>query len=144
MAKRKVTKCVDRSLPEQRWGRRRRYKRIQERRNTRKYKGNTREKNERKTEEKIPPRNTGIMGDLQISKKYGTADPQIAIYVLGPGVGTAVLMGVQFQGTAIMALQEASEAYLISLFEDSNLCAIHAKCCTIMPKDIQLAQRIRG
>ena len=54
------------------------------------------------------------------------------------------LTGVQFQGTATVALQEASEAYLVSLFEDSNLCAIHAKCVMIMPKDIQLAQRIRG
>ncbi len=46
------------------------------------------------------------------------------------------------QSTAILALQEASEAYLVHLFEDSNECAIHAKDVTIMPKDIQLAQRI--
>ncbi len=45
---------------------------------------------------------------------------------------------------AAMALQEASEAYLVGLFEDTNLCAIHAKRVTIMPKDIQLARRIRG
>jgi histone H3 len=85
---------------------------------------------------------------------------------------------LRFQGTAILALQEASESYLVSLFEDTNLCAIHAKrvcffipsspdtaafsfffvlvsvrrfCLsllvfqvTIMPKDIQLARRIRG
>lgn len=51
---------------------------------------------------------------------------------------------LRFQGTAILALQEASEAYLVSLFEDTNLCAIHAKRVTIMPKDIQLARRIRG
>ena len=51
---------------------------------------------------------------------------------------------VRFQSAAIMALQEASEAYLVGLFEDSNLCAIHAKWVTIMPKDIQLARRIRG
>uniref|UniRef100_A0A8C7JKY2 Core Histone H2A/H2B/H3 domain-containing protein n=1 Tax=Oncorhynchus kisutch TaxID=8019 RepID=A0A8C7JKY2_ONCKI len=44
----------------------------------------------------------------------------------------------------MMALQEASEAYLVGLFEDTNLCAIHAKRVTIMPKDIQLARRIRG
>nr|XP_045726935.1 histone H4-like [Mirounga angustirostris] len=43
-----------------------------------------------------------------------------------------------------MALQEACEAYLVGLFEDTNLCAIHAKRVTIMPKDIQLARRIRG
>ena len=41
-----------------------------------------------------------------------------------------------------MALQEAAEAYLIGLFEDTNLCAIHAKRVTIMPKNIQLARRI--
>lgn len=51
---------------------------------------------------------------------------------------------LRFQSTAILALQEASEAYLVSLFEDTNLCAIHAKRVTIMPKDIQLARRIRG
>ena len=50
----------------------------------------------------------------------------------------------RFQSTAIGALQEAAEAYLVSLFEDTNLCAIHAKRVTIMPKDIQLARRIRG
>ena len=50
----------------------------------------------------------------------------------------------RFQSGAIIALQEASEAYLVSLLEDSNLCAIHAKRVTIMPKDIQLARRIRG
>ena len=42
------------------------------------------------------------------------------------------------------ALQEAAEAYLAGLFEDTNLCAIHAKRVTIMPKGIQLARRIRG
>ena len=51
---------------------------------------------------------------------------------------------VRFQSAAIMALQEASEAYLVGLFEDSNLCAIHAKRVAIMPKDIQLARRIHG
>ncbi|KAH9401491.1 histone H3 [Tyrophagus putrescentiae] len=45
---------------------------------------------------------------------------------------------------AIGALQEASKAYLVGLFEDTNLCAIHAKRVTTMPKDIQLARRIRG
>ncbi|XP_036104161.1 histone H3.3A-like [Molossus molossus] len=49
-----------------------------------------------------------------------------------------------FQSAAIGALQEASEAYLVGLFEDTNLCAIHAKRVTIMPKDIQLACCIRG
>ncbi|TRY85387.1 hypothetical protein DNTS_016409 [Danionella cerebrum] len=51
---------------------------------------------------------------------------------------------LRFQSSAVMALQESSEAYLVGLFEDTNLCAIHAKRVTIMPKDIQLARRIRG
>ena len=51
---------------------------------------------------------------------------------------------LRFQSQAILALQEATEAYLVGLFEDTNLCAIHAKRVTIMPKDMQLARRIRG
>jgi len=51
---------------------------------------------------------------------------------------------LRFESQAIMALQEASEAYLVGLFEDTNLCALHAKRVTIMPKDLQLARRIRG
>ena len=51
---------------------------------------------------------------------------------------------IRFQSTALLALQEATESYLVAVFEDSNLCAIHAKRVTIMPKDIQLARRIRG
>lgn len=51
---------------------------------------------------------------------------------------------LRFQSSAINALQETIEAYIVSLFEDANLCAIHTKRVTIMPKDIQLARRIRG
>ena len=51
---------------------------------------------------------------------------------------------LRFQRQAILALQEASEAYLVGLFEDTNLCAIHAKRVTVMGKDMQLARRIRG
>jgi histone H3 len=51
---------------------------------------------------------------------------------------------VRFNATALLGLHESAEAYLVKLFEDTNLCAIHAKRVTIMPKDIQLARRIRG
>ena len=51
---------------------------------------------------------------------------------------------LQFQSAAVLCLQEAAEAYLVGLFDDANLCAIHARRVTIMPKDIQLARRIRG
>ncbi|KAK6464300.1 histone-fold-containing protein [Scheffersomyces coipomensis] len=52
--------------------------------------------------------------------------------------------GIRWQSNAVLALQEACEAFLIHLLEDTNLCAIHAKRVTIMQKDIQLARRIRG
>ena len=51
---------------------------------------------------------------------------------------------IRFQKTALLALQEASEACLTSLFEDANLCAIHARRQTLMTRDIELARRIRG
>ena len=51
---------------------------------------------------------------------------------------------LRIQAAAIKGLQEAAEAYLVGLFEDSNLCAIHAKWVTIMPRDVQLARRICG
>ena len=51
---------------------------------------------------------------------------------------------LRFQSTAILALQEAAEAHLVAMFQDTNLCALHAKRVTIMPRDLQLARRIRG
>ena len=51
---------------------------------------------------------------------------------------------MRWTSSALSAIQEASEHYLVGLFEDTNLCAIHAKRVTIKPKDIQLARRIRG
>ncbi|KAK9462727.1 histone-fold-containing protein [Lipomyces oligophaga] len=62
----------------------------------------------------------------------------------GDGITAAASANVRFQSVAILALQEATEAFLVKLFEDTNLCAIHAKRVTIMQKDIQLARRIRG
>jgi histone H3 len=49
----------------------------------------------------------------------------------------------RWQAAAVAAIQEATEAYLVGLFEDTNLCAIHARRVTIMPKDIKLARRMR-
>ena len=59
----------------------------------------------------------------------------------GPGTPS---VQVHFQCTAIAALQEAAENFIVGLFEDVNLLAIHARCVTIMPRDIWLALGIRG
>ena len=53
-------------------------------------------------------------------------------------------MDLHFQAAAILCLQEAAEAYLVGLFEDMNLCAIHTKRVTILPRDLQLARHIHG
>ncbi|MBZ3870186.1 histone H3.3 type 1 [Sciurus carolinensis] len=63
---------------------------------------------------------------------------------LVPEIAQDFKTALHFQSVAIGALQAASEAYLVGLFEDTNLCAIHAKRVTIMPKDIQLACRMSG
>ena len=59
----------------------------------------------------------------------------------GPGIPS---IQVRFQSTAIAAPQEAAENFIVGLFEDVNLLAVHAKRVTIMPRDIRLALRIRG
>jgi histone H3 len=51
---------------------------------------------------------------------------------------------VRFQSTAVLALQEASEAYMVGMFEDTNVAALHAKLVTLMPRDMLLARRLRG
>jgi histone H3 len=51
---------------------------------------------------------------------------------------------LRWQATAMLAIQEAAEAYIVGLMEDANLCVLHAKRVTLMPKDIHLARRIRG
>ena len=53
-------------------------------------------------------------------------------------------VGIRFSEGAMLALQESAEMHLVELFENTNLCAIHAKRITITPKDMQLARRIRG
>jgi histone H3 len=59
-------------------------------------------------------------------------------------IGQGFLKDVRFQSQAVGALQEAAESYIVGLFADVHLCAIHAKRVTVMPRDLQLARRIRG
>jgi histone H3 len=70
--------------------------------------------------------------------------PKLPFQRLVREISTDFKTDLKFQSQAILALQEAAEAFLVGLFEDTNLCAIHARRVTIMPKDIQLARRIRG
>jgi len=58
-------------------------------------------------------------------------------------IGQDYKTDLRFQTAALTGLQQATEAYLVGLFADSNLCALHAKRGTILPKDFQLARRLR-
>jgi len=77
-------------------------------------------------------------------KGYGLLLRQLPFQRLVREIAQDFKNDLRFQTQALMALQEASEAYLIKMFEDANLCAVHAKRVTIMPRDIQLARRILG
>jgi histone H3/H4 len=76
----------------------------------------------------------------QTSTELPIRKPPFQRLVPSREVAQDVKTDLRFQPHAIMALQEASEAYLASLLEDANLCVVHAKRVTIMPKDTQLAR----
>lgn len=84
--------------------------------------------------------------DLLMSKlPFGRVVREIASeFVTGYYSADQDAAGLRWQSHALLCLQEAAESYLVHLFEDVNLCAIHAKRVTIMQRDMQLARRIRG
>eukprot|EP00092_Neocalanus_flemingeri_P057225 GFUD01067953.1.p1 GENE.GFUD01067953.1~~GFUD01067953.1.p1 ORF type:complete len:207 (+),score=45.54 GFUD01067953.1:57-677(+) len=85
----------------------------------------------------------GTLGRRMYRYRPGTR-PLMEIRLIRESAAQICAANMRFQSAAIMALQEAAEAYLVTLFEDTVLCAIHAKRVTVMPKDMNLARRIRG
>jgi histone H3 len=89
----------------------------------------------------------GAVAICEISKYHKNTDLLIRkapFQHLVKEIATNFKSDLRMQSMALLALQEALEAYLVCLFEYSNDCAIHAKCVTIMPKDIRLVQHIQG
>ncbi|KOB70410.1 histone H3 [Operophtera brumata] len=80
----------------------------------------------------------------QYQKSTHLLVPQLAFQRVVREIVAEVKPGFRFQPAALGTLQKASEAFLVGLFQDINLCAIHAKRTTIMIKDMRLARRIRG
>ncbi|KAK3025847.1 hypothetical protein RJ639_041295 [Escallonia herrerae] len=95
----------------------------------------------RRGEEALPFQawNRGALGDPKASEER-----KLPFQRLVREIAQDFKTNLRFQSSVMVALQEAAEAYLVGLFEDTNLYAIHAKRITIMPKDIQLARMIRG
>jgi len=80
----------------------------------------------------------------KLQKTYHLLIPKLSFGRLTREILNDHASGYRIQSQAILALQEATEAHMVGLFEDTNLLAIHANRVTIMPKDVQLARRIRG
>ncbi|XP_075935766.1 histone H3-like centromeric protein A isoform X2 [Anarhichas minor] len=86
------------------------------------------------------PRRSGVTNQPRVSPRKRRFRP-----------GTRALMEIRkYQKSTDLLLRKgpfsrlAAEAFLVLLFSDANLCAIHAKRVTVFPRDIQLARRIRG
>ena len=79
--------------------------------------------------------------EISISKINLGDITRICICPQGPETPS---MQVRFQSSTIAALQEAAENFIVGLFEDINVLAVHAKRVMVMPRDIRLALRIRG
>ena len=139
VAKRKMTKRVDRSRPHPKAEKKRAKTPMQM-----KVRGPKEKKMKEKHKRRYRPGTLALQEIRKHQKSTELLIRKLPFMRLVQEIGQKFMTGIKFQGTVVMALQEASEAYLISLFEDSNLCAKHAKQCTIMPKDIQLAHHIRG
>lgn len=89
----------------------------------------------------------GVVALREIRKYQKSTEPlirKLPFQRLVRSIAQEYRSDMRFQAAALAALQEAGEAYLVGLFQDTNLCAVHAKRVTITPKDLQLARRIRG
>jgi histone H3 len=88
----------------------------------------------------------GTKAVLEIRKYQKSGDlllPKLAVQRLVREIAQDFKNDLRFQGSALEALHQAAEWYCVDLLEDTNLCAIHAKRVTVMPKDTRLARRIR-
>ena len=92
----------------------------------------------------VLPSSAACRAIRKYQKSTCTLIPKVRFQRLVREIAQGFKPDLRFQSNAVLALQEAAEAYLVGLFEDSNLCAIHAKRVTIQPKDMQLARRLRG
>lgn len=92
-------------------------------------------------------RRPGTVALREIKRYQKTADfllPRAPVQRLIRSISTGIDPELRFRSEALAAIQEAAESYIVGLFEDTTLCAVHARRTTIMQKDMALARRIRG
>merc|ERR1712048_9581 len=93
---------------------------------------------------KFHPGTVALRDIKKYQKSTDTLIPKAPFYRLVKDIAHSIDNELRFQGSALMALQEAAEAYCVGLFEDATLCAVHAKRMTVTKSDMVLARRIRG
>lgn len=93
---------------------------------------------------RFKPGTRALMEIRKFQKSTDLLIPRASFQRLVREISQDVKTDVRWQAAALLALQEATEAHLVLLFETANLCAIHRRKVTIQPKDMQLARRIRG
>jgi len=101
----------------------------------------------RPKERKKPRFKPGTVALREIKRYQKTTDlliPRAPFQRLVRDITGSIDNDLRFQAQALLALQEASEAYLVGVLEDAGLCALHAKRVTVMRQDMQLARRLRG
>ena len=84
------------------------------------------------------------MGNKEVPKVNRVIDSQGTFLGASVGNNTKRAQDHQIQAGVVLTLHEATKSYMICLLEDTNLCTMHAKCVTILPWDMRLAQRIWG
>jgi histone H3 len=94
----------------------------------------------------LAPRNGGSKGDLKVPKKTDLLIRKATFQHLVQEIvhNMSRKSELQMQSTALLALQEAAECFMVDVFSNTNLCTQHGKRVTIMAKDMDLACRIQG
>ena len=92
----------------------------------------------------VRPRHRGGLPNIWYQKSTELLTHKLPFQCLVREIAQDFKTDLRSQSYATMTSQETSEAYLVGLDEDTNLCAIYTKRVIIMPKDIQLTRRIRG
>ena len=89
----------------------------------------------------------GVVALREIKKLQRSTDllvPRLPFQRVVKEICGKINSDLRFSAQGLLALQESAESFMTGLFEDSYMCSIHAKRVTLMPKDVQLARRIRG
>lgn len=106
--------------------------------------GSTTTTTTKSTKHKFHPGTVALREIRKYQKSTETLIPKRTFQRLAREISENIKPDLRFKSTALLALQQAAEAFLVEVFEDTNLCAIHAQRVSVNPEDMKLAMHIRG